>query len=650
MGARPPVVPPAAGGPRTTRPFPGVVARRVVGGVAVSVSVLVALFAPSPVGAQASNNVREIVPANGAELDTSPPAVVLVFDQEIRNDQIPVVELSCGGQPQATGLPEIDGDGLVVTTAISAPLPASTCLVAYALRDADGNNIVVGTSSFRVLNETATTLATGTAAGATPPTTDPFIRQPAVPATTGSVGTDGEGSAGGAIWLGRVLSTLGFLLLLGGLVLISVGWPEGPEYLVTLRYFRIVWTVALVGTVLHVVAFAADVGGRSFAGGVSPMAWFDLLDAGWPGRGALLRLLAVAVAWPVASRPERILDPDTAMWSWAVPLVAVAAAGLSRVEGPVAAVGYLVSVAHLLGVAVWLGGAALVSRVVLSGPGEEDLVQATRVFSKISVPAMVLTIVTGLIQMWRLDGGNLFGSGHGRVLLLKSLAVAAMLAVSVAARQQATLRLGRVHELTAPTADRFKRAFGTELAIGIVALGFSGWLIDLAPPKVDPLANEQYLDAMVFQHAPSGLDAVVRVGPGIAGPTGFRVDVRAPAEGLTSMVLRFVPPEGSSAYIVEQTIPLTGAGTAYRDDADGLPLDAAGIWRLELSASTTTGVVEAASYTFELRLPDGSQATTTVPLVTPSVAVSVVEQSTTTAPFVTTTTLVPPSLPPATSP
>lgn len=603
-------------------------------------TLLGALAGSSPAAAQDSNNVREINPPNGSELDQSPTSIVLSFDQEIANDHVPSLTLSCGGQPQATGLPEVDRDGLVVTTSITNPLPATTCLIGYFLRDGDGNDLITpGTSSFRVLNAAPSTTEAATAEGGAtdaPATTDPFIRAPANPATTGTLSADEQGSAGGAIWFGRLLSTLGILVIFGGLAIISVGWPEGPEYLVTVRFFRVAWVIALLGTLLYVVAFAADVNDSGFGAAMSPGAWLDLYDAGWAGRGALLRLVLVVACWYVVSRPEHIIDPTTAMWGWGIPLATVAAAALTRVEGPLAAVGYLVNVAHLLAVGVWVGGAALVSRVVLAGPGEDDLVQATRAFSKVSIPAIVVASVTGIIQVWRLDGGNLFGSNHGRVLLLKVIVVAAMLAVALAARQQVTMRLDRAHELTAPLADRFKRAFGTEAALGVVVLAFSGWMLTLTPPKVDPLSNERYLDAMVFLHEPTGLDATVRVGPGFAGPTGLRVDVESPDEGITSLVLRFIPPENSGAFIVEQAIPLTGAGTAYLPASIGLPLNAGGIWTLELSASTATGVLESARYTFELRLPDGTQATTTVPQVTVDVNVSIVEQTTTTAPFATT--------------
>jgi copper transport protein len=611
--------------------------------VGLAAALAAVLAGASPAAAQDTNSLREIDPPNGAELEQSPTVITLSFNQEIGDDHIPTVDLSCGGQPQATGLPEVDGDGLVVTATVTNPLPATSCLIAWFLRDGLGEIITSDTSSFRVLNDppSATaaagdTEATG-ATGATA-TTDPFIRQDANPATTGTLDPENQGSTGGAIWFGRLLSTLGILVIFGGLAIISVGWPEGPEYLVTVRYFRLAWGIALIGTLIYLIAFAADFNDSSFGAAMSPGAWLDLKDAGWAGRGAVLRLVLVIACWYVVSRPERIIDPATAMWGWGIPLATVAVTALTRVEGPWPALGFIVNVAHLLAAGVWVGGAALVSRVVLAGPGEDDLVQATRAFSKVSIPAIIVASATGIIQVWRLDGGNLFGSNHGRVLLLKVIAVAVMLAVALAARQQVTMRLDRAHELTAPLADRFKRAFGTEAALGVVVLAFSGWMLTLTPPKVDPLANEVYLDAMVFVHEPTGLDATVRVGPGIAGPTGLRVDVDAPEEGITSLVLRFVPPENSGAFIVEQAIPLTGAGTAYLDDSIGLPLNAAGIWTLELSASTATGVLEGAQYTFELRLPDGTQVTTIAPQVTSDVSVSVVEQTTTTAPFATSTT------------
>ena len=94
-----------------------------------------------------------------------------------------------------------------------------------------------------------------------------------------SVDTSFE-SATHFLWLGRVLSTLGILIIFGALVLIGVAWPEGPEYVITVRFLRSMWALALIGTVLVLVAFTAAETDRSLGASLSPSAWFDLADAG----------------------------------------------------------------------------------------------------------------------------------------------------------------------------------------------------------------------------------------------------------------------------------------------------------------------------------------------------------------------------------
>ncbi len=188
------------------------------------------------------------------------------------------------------------------------------------------------------------------------------------------------------------------------------------------------------------------------------------------------------------------------------------AVALTRVEGPAPWLGVAIGLIHVLGAAVWFGGVALVARVVLAGPGEEDLLHATRSFSRMSTKAMVAVVLTGITQMVRLDG-NPFTSSHGQVLLLKVVAVAAMLAVGLEARRQVGFRLDRAHEMTVPLADRFRRAFGAEAAIGVVVLAFSGWMLALTPAKVDPLADESYALELAFIDPSTGIDARVFIGP-----------------------------------------------------------------------------------------------------------------------------------------
>ena len=105
---------------------------------------------------------------------------------------------------------------------------------------------------------------------------------------------DASDVSDGATWLGGVLSTLGLAVLFGSFVLIVVAWPEGPEYILAVRFLRSVWILTFVGTLLYVVALSAAVNDESLGNGLSPATWLDLLDAGWAGRAAIARLVLVS--------------------------------------------------------------------------------------------------------------------------------------------------------------------------------------------------------------------------------------------------------------------------------------------------------------------------------------------------------------------
>ena len=622
-------------------PVPVARGRATATGILMMLVVAVAaLLAPTGASAQDTNSLQSITPEDGATLDASPESILLVFNQELADDDRVVLGLSCGTQPQATGVPTPDPDGLIVTVTITTPVPKGNCFVSWSLANGDNEILLQQTSSFNVTTDppaASTEPTDGTTA-----TTSPFVTVPAVTSPTNAEVAENPGSTGGALWLGRVLSTMAILIIFGSLALISIGWPEGPEYVVTVRFLRSVWGLAIVGTLLYIVAFSADAGGLSFGGGLSPGAWLDLFDAGWSGRGALIRFVAVLAMGYVTLRPERIIDPAGAMWAWAIPGLALIGVALTRASDPLA---FLVNFAHVAAVGVWFGGVVLVARIVLRGPGDDDLIQATRTFSRVSLPAMLITAVTGVIQMIRLDGGELFSSGHGRVLLLKVIAVAVMLAVGLAVRQQVTLRLDRIHELNAQTADRFKRAFHAEAAIGVVVLGLSGWLLAFTPPTADPLAGETYILPIPINDAETGLVARVYLGPGQAGKTGFKVEIDAPAEGLTSLKLRFIPPLNTvEAPIIEQVIPLTpaGVGTYFLDDSNGLPLNLPGTWKIQVFASTTAGaILDGAEGGFQLVDATGVVPTIPPSVVTTPIEVQIIDSSTTTAPFATSPTVPP---------
>ena len=447
---------------------------------------------------------------------------------------------------------------MTLTVALQQPLPAGECNVTWTLTNDDGSDDR-GDFSFTVAESAGaadagatTTTVAGTTTAASDSGDDDDVRD------AGTVSS-------APIWLGRVLSILGISVVFGSLVLIVAAWPEGPEYVLALRFLRSMWIVGLVGTLIYVAGLAAAVKGDSFSSGLNPASWFDLFDAGWPGRFAVLRVvLVIAMAW-VVMKPERVIDPTTNMLALGIPALAVVTLGLSRTGGNLAFLGVVASILHVLAMAVWFGGVVLLARVVLAGPGDEDLVHAVRGFDRISNPAIVITLFSGLIQLYRLDGGELFSSGHGRVVLLKTVAVAAMVFVGMTARQIANARLDRASELNVRTADRMRRAFGTEAAIGLIVIGLSGWLLALDPGKLPDSGGDFDIQER-FQDQALDFDVEVLLSPGRIGLNELEVVVDAPQTGLSELLVTFFPPTGSTGVpIITQGIALTGAGIARSD-------------------------------------------------------------------------------------
>lgn len=601
---------------------------RLVG--AAAAVVVVALLAASPAGAQQASLV-ESQPADGAELGQPPSQIVLTFDGELGSAN--QVAVSCNSNPfTAISRPVLSDDNRTLTVEVIEMMPAGTCNVAWTVSEPSGELGASDRFSFEILSSSvsttgATTIAPADTSGAT---TDDSDGDAAV--STEDAVADASDVSDGATWLGRVLSTLGLAVLFGSLVLIVAAWPEGPEYILAVRFLRSVWLLTLLGTLLYVVALTAAVKGESFGTGLNPSSWLDLLDAGWAGRAAVARLvLVVACVW-VVLRPERVIDPTTQLPAIALPTLAVVTLGLSRTGGDLAILGVIAGIAHALAMAVWVGGVVLLARVVLAGPGEEDLVHAVRGFNRISGSAIVITVVSGLVQLYRLDGGSLFSESHGRVLLVKTVLVAAMLFVGLTARQVAQSRLARANDLSPPSADRLRRAFGTEAAIGVIVIGLSGWLLSFTPGKAPDADAVDYAIEEVIVDPDAGIDLTVSLAPGEVGGNKLRVEVREPESGLTGLSLTFVPPEGAAVGSISQTIPLTGRGIAVSPD-DYLPLGVAGAWTLQVSATTATGNAPAATTSFEVRNADGSLPNSNIGSIPSAPAVSA---PTTTAPVATT--------------
>ncbi len=569
------------------------------------------LLVGSPV--HADNEVVASEPADGSILDVSPMEIVITFAEDLGEQNN--ITLQCSGETITLPRADVGEDERTLSVQIAEPVGRGGCVAGWAVSNPDNEPNGTGNITFTVQNDAAPqTTESATTTSTTPADGDDLALVPVTTVDVAEVTPLEEVETGrGPLWLGRLLSTLGIAVLFGGLVTIAAAWPEGVEYLLAVRFLRSAWIVAMFGTVLYVAAGAAAVTDSGLGSGFSPGAWVDLADAGWPGRAALARLVLVVLAAWVAFRPDRVIDPTTQLAALGIPALAVATIGFSRVGGDLPALGVAIGVVHALAMAVWVGGAVLVGRVVLAGPGEEDLVHAVRGFTRISMPAILITVVSGVAQMIRLDGGELFSSSHGRVVVLKSVVVALMVFISISARQFVSQRMSRANEMSVPLADRLRRAFGAEAAIGIVVLALSAWLVALDPPNIDTTPRIDYAVSRSFEVPEGDLDVTVKLTRDTVGPAGMEVEVEAPEAGLSGLEVILTAPPNDTIGTITQPVPnLTGTGVAVRLEQNGIPLTIAGDWTVQVNAITPTGVINTGPMPFTVRNADGSTPTTEI--------------------------------------
>ncbi len=587
---------------------------RVIAGAALAVIGVVGLL---PGSAFAENSLVSSDPADGTALSQSPATISFTFSEPLGD--VNTITLTCTDL-YTVGPRQVSDDGLTMTAEVIDPLPKGACVAAYVVSDSEGSPNGQGNVTFTIENDPVSAVTTPTSEPTTGATT---------PTDTTSTSTTGTGDIAklsdvdtgqGPLWLGRLISVFGLAVLFGSLVLIAAAWPEGVEYLVTIRFIRAVWIIAFVGSLLYVAAATAAVSGSGLGSGFNPANWVDLFDAGIPGIAAVARfVLVIACAW-VAFRPDRVIDPVTQMAALGIPALAVATIGFSRTNMDMPIIGVPVSIIHVLAMSIWLGGVVLLARVVLAGPGEEDLVHAVRGFGRLSNLAIGTTIVTGIIQMILLDGGDLFGTSHGRVILLKTLAVAVMIFVAVSARQFVNQRLARANEMTVPMADRLRRAFGVEAVAGVIVLAMSAWLLSLAPPNVATGPDIDYAIAVTVDAPEADFDVTVRLTRDRVGLSGMAVEVDAPDDGLSGLEVVLTAPTNDTIGTITQPVPLTGVGLAVLPAGEqGLPLTVAGDWTLVVNAVTPTGVFTSPPQGFTILNTDGTEPVaqlTTPPVVT----------------------------------
>ncbi|MET7324730.1 copper resistance protein CopC [Streptomyces sp. NPDC005549] len=354
-------------------------------------------------------------PGDGAVLQRAPGHVTLTFSESVglRDDSFRV--LDPGGHRVRTGAAgHADGRADTARLALPGELGKGTYTVAWRVVSADSHP-VSGAFTFSVGKPSQTSAAVDPG-----PTEDPLT------ATLHK--------------LARYLAYLAAVLLIGTAAFVALCRPPDPAPL--RRLLVAGWWTLLAATVALLVLRAPYEAGTGPSSALDAGALADTLTA----RPGVLLLTRLALLAPVALFLVRVsrADPHRRRGPLVVAVGGALAVGLALtwaaaehasagIQVPLAMTSFTL---HLLATAVWLGG---LTALVLTLRSSADAATVAR-FSRVAFASVTVLVATGVYQSWRGLGSweALTGTAYGRLLLVKVLLVAVLLAAAAVSRRWTT--------------------------------------------------------------------------------------------------------------------------------------------------------------------------------------------------------------------
>ena len=551
-------------------------------------------FSAGPAHAAGDNTLASSSPTAGEVVTLAPTQLQLKFTLPVGGAEIATqmgLSLACESKLTNLGPPQLSADGVTISAALTQVPQNGSCVVNWSLPDGS-------TGSF---NFTAQTQVT---------TTVP-VSEPGAPATTVPVdGTAAEIVAprlGGPIGLMKLIVFFAVSALFGGLMFIKLVWPEGVEYPVTEKYFRQISIIAGIAIFVLIVLMTARQSGGGIASSISPTSWGPLFETN-EGRAVFLRLLVVGILGFYAWITERVLEPTNVVPTTVLLALLMMSYGFDRATGRAVVLGIVVAILHMAFTAMWVGSVSIIWRVILHGPGNSDLIDALRGWARLVNPLTIGIVLTGVFQVWRIDGISLINSGHGRLVLFKTLLVIAMLIVSAAIRQFILRGMERAKSLNEKVVYRLKRPVGIELSLSIVVLAASSWLMAMRPPYVLNRETGPRVEYAIVQDMTAKDDFHVRLSitPGDVGANRILIELFGPSR-IQNFTVALTPTNPNfSGYTIN--VPITRPGGALVAQDAGLLLRAPGEWTATVTGVTTIGELTPMTTTFVIA--DGTTVTT----------------------------------------
>ncbi|MBO4209231.1 copper resistance CopC/CopD family protein [Micromonospora echinofusca] len=391
-------------------------------------------------------------PVANAVVPAAPAEVVLTFSEPVRKVPGRIRVIAPDGSRVDRGEPSFEGS--VVTIEVDPSGPRGTYLVSYRVISADSHPLP-GAYTYSV------------GAPSAPPT------------DSGGDGGDRVNTVvDRAVKVVKYLSYTGLLLLVGPVLVLSLLWPRRLSRTGAIRLAWTGYAVLVVATIGAIVLQAPYTAGGGLLD-VTGSGIRDVLGSSY-GAAHLVRLGLLAAGafllWPVLAgtggRSDRMILAvlgAALLFTWPV-------AGHPAVS-PAPAVSVVVDAVHLGGMAVWIGGLAMLGGFLLRLADDRELGAIMPIWSRwaaFAVGALVLAGTVGaLIEVGSVEA--LLDTTYGRLLLAKlGLFVVAMVG-AVVARQM----LHRQEPARRPA----RRAVWVELAVAAVVLGVSATLVQTTPAR-----------------------------------------------------------------------------------------------------------------------------------------------------------------------
>jgi putative copper resistance protein D len=293
-----------------------------------------------------------------------------------------------------------------------------------------------------------------------------------------------------------------FHAFVGAPTLSAGGTDTVTVHLIARRLARLAWAslaVAVLTGAASLVVQAASMGERTLSD-----LWSDdlvatvLLDTDfghvWLVRFALVVLLAFAIRPPYFGAPAPLWRQGVALILAAAFVAALAFAGHAAAgDGVEGLVHQAADVLHLIAAAAWVG--ALVPLAIVLGAAKDDGVpsalaiarEATLRFSTLGIASVGTVLASGIVNTFELTGSwaALFGTGYGRLLLVKIALFLAMLAIAAVNRMRLTPQLVAGGAAAGPALRQLRTNALTEAIIGALILFIVAMLGTLPPGRED---------------------------------------------------------------------------------------------------------------------------------------------------------------------